>query len=292
MLRIACLVIFSVLGSYFVPGAEANRCQGQPDGTWINDYTSCPAFFTCVRNTPVPGVCPDGFHFNEAERKCDHPWNVVCIVCVEGGEQPTDPEDPPPEVRKSKREGPFFVPIEHECRKFGVCSGDVGFLAECAPGMMFDPVSRQCDVEANVNCQQSVCPNNINPNEPTFVHDPFDCSAYYICMNREPLLRDTCLGDLLFNRELRTCDLPENVECEVEGLPPSMYRCPATGLAFIPHLEDCSLYYICINGVQNETPTACAPGLQFDIETSSCRRPEEATCILDAITRKLTPYLL
>lgn len=206
-----------VLGSF--PRSEANRCIGRPDGFFVNDFTECEAFFTCVRQSQVPGRCPDGFYFNEERQLCDNQWNVVCLLCT--GEEPEEPEpepeEPSEEVDPANVPVPEFFPIENECRKYTLCANGVGFLRECSPGLMFNPVSRTCELEANVDCIESICPNNVNPMEATMVPDPTDCSRYYICFQRQPIggTSHACNEGLLFDPVNMRCDFEENVECEV-----------------------------------------------------------------------------
>lgn len=252
-------IVVVLLGSFFLASNAQNPCLGVPDGTFVNDFTACDAFFTCVRDMPVPGTCPDGFIFNEPEQKCDHPWNLVCLICEED----------------TTGAGFVRVPIEDECRLYTLCINSRGFLQECGEGQMFNPEGRQCELEANVACEERKCPNNINPNVPTFVPDRMDCSRYVICLNREPIAEEQCSGDLLFNPKTRQCDFPENVECK-EIPPPSHLECPPRGLHFIPIAGTCTEFAICFDG-ERVGESSCADGLIFDINTSNCQIPSEET---------------
>lgn len=208
MRRIIGVALFSVIALSIVPTSEANRCAGRPDGFFINDYTACEGFFTCIRETPVPGRCPEGFYFNENSQLCDHPWNVICLLCVrEETETETEPD--------TNNVVTEFFPIENECRMYTLCVDGVGFLRECSPGLMFDREAQRCDLEANVQCVESLCPNSVNPAVASMVPDPTDCSQYYICFNRVPNGPHACNTGLLFDPITRRCDLEENVECEV-----------------------------------------------------------------------------
>lgn len=171
------------------------RCANRPDGVFINDFTACDAFYTCLRGEAFPGVCPIGFVFNEELQLCDHPWNVKCLICPE-----------------SDSFEATFEPIDGECTYYSVCVQGIGELRECAQGLQFDPVEKTCDLAENVNCEIPLCPNNVNPNVPISVPNPSDCSRYYICFMGEASERE-CAPTLLFNPETRLCDLEENVEC-------------------------------------------------------------------------------
>uniref|UniRef100_A0A182SIY8 Chitin-binding type-2 domain-containing protein n=1 Tax=Anopheles maculatus TaxID=74869 RepID=A0A182SIY8_9DIPT len=172
-----------------------NRCAGVPDGVFINDFTACDAFFTCFRGEAFPGTCPINFVFNEEAQLCDHPWNVKCLIC---------PQD--------EELVPTFVPIEGECTFYTLCIQGIGTLRECANGLLFDSEQGFCDLPENVECEQGICPSNVNPSVPTSVPHPTDCSKYYICLNGVEDERQ-CAPTLLFNPDTRFCDFEENVEC-------------------------------------------------------------------------------
>ncbi|XP_062555526.1 peritrophin-44-like [Armigeres subalbatus] len=270
MCRLTVLTFLAV--AVLIPFSEANRCIGRPDGAFIADFTDCSAFFTCIRQTPVPGRCPEGFHFNDQGQLCDNPWNVICLLCV-GGET----ED----VEASNAVTEFF-PIENECRKYTLCVNGVGFLRECSVGLMFDAAAQRCDLEANVDCEESVCPNSVNPSVASMVPDPRDCSQYYICFNRVANGPHSCNPGLLFDPVNRRCDLEANVECEVITESPPLTDCPASGLHYIPVAGECYSFSICLDGgiIGEEV---CADGLIFDINQQNCRprADEGAQCITD-----------
>ncbi|XP_019563303.3 peritrophin-44-like [Aedes albopictus] len=271
MQRTTAVVFNAVLLLGLVPLLEANQCIGRPDGYFANDFRSCEGFFTCVRQTEVPGRCPDGFYFNEERQICDNPWNVICLICEESDEA----SGTEPNIE--------FFPIERECRKYTLCANGVGFLRECSAGLMFNPVSRTCELEANVDCEESVCPNNINPEEATLVPDPHDCARYFICFRREPLGgSQACNDGLLFDPINWRCDIAENVECEVVTIPPDLSECPPSGLHYIPQEGSCTTFFICFDG-DRIGPVQCADGLIFDINTRNCRpRTDEGSqCITD-----------
>nr|XP_029713040.1 peritrophin-44-like isoform X1 [Aedes albopictus] len=285
MFRIAVVAIFSVIVLSAIPSLEANRCLGRPDGFFVNDFTACDAFFTCIRQTPVPGRCPEGFYFNENNQMCDNPWNVICLLCVGTETEPdTEPETETDDPETEPQEGVVteFFPIENECSMYTLCVNGVGFLRECSAGLMFDPVAQRCDLEENVECVENICPNSVNPAVASMVPDPTDCSQYYICFNRIPNGPHTCNAGLLFDPVNRRCDLEDNVECEVVTEPPTVTDCPPTGLHYIPVEGECSSFFICLNGEQIGEEV-CADGLIFDINLRNCRpRTDEGSqCITD-----------
>ncbi|KAL1403848.1 hypothetical protein pipiens_005542 [Culex pipiens pipiens] len=259
-----------------------NSCVGRPDGTHVNDFTACDGFFTCVRGMAVQGRCPAGFYFHEEKQKCDFPWNVVCLLCVDtddGGGEGSGYEPGPGQ----NPDGPMSFPIQGECQRYTLCINGRGFLQECGIGLQFNPVARICDLEENVRCVPKICSNHINPNVATFVPHPQDCAKYYVCLFGD-VVGDgpqRCAGDLLFNPATGWCDLPQNVDCGNKTPPPPIAECRPDGVHYIPSMDSCSKHYICFQGTKIG-PVQCAAGLIFDIVTMTCQIESDRTeCILD-----------
>ncbi|XP_055535898.1 peritrophin-44-like [Wyeomyia smithii] len=294
MSKISVLQILLLIAVLFVTCSDQqrNRCLGVPDGTFINDFSDCDAYFVCARNSMVRGRCAAGFYFNEEEQKCDHPWNVTCLLCRDDGNGDDGNGDEGSGENDEAANGGVFdtglpvnFPIERECRKYTACVDDVGFLLECSEDLMFnrDPNVRACDLPENVDCTESVCPNNVNPSVPTFVPDLTDCSKYHICFNWDAVGEvRSCAGDLLFNPVTRECDFPENVDCDhILPVPPT--SCKPTGIHHIP-AEECNQFYVCVNGEQREPAQTCLGGTIFDVITMTCRNESDDTkCITDLV---------
>lgn len=268
-----------------------NPCANQPDGRFVNDFTACEAFYTCVRNMPVPGRCEPAFFFNEERQMCDHPWNVICLLCTGPDTTPeelVDPEEPPLAARSISRnlEGVEFFPIENECAKYTLCINGRGHLQMCGENLLFDRTLKQCVPAETADCEQSVCRNHFNPNIPQAVPDPDDCASYFMCFGGQIVQESTrCAGDLLFDPVLLRCNFPDDVECETDVRPPSILECNPTGLHNIPSLDSCSEHFICSDGTKLG-PVSCAAGLIFDINTMRCQREdlEGVECIIPSDT--------
>lgn len=67
---------------------------------------------------------------------------------------------------------------------------------------------------------------------------------------------------------MRTCLPPEMANCGV--------GCPSTGIAFLPHEEDCNLYYICFGGTAHLM--RCPGDTHWSVDTNTCMDPLEAGC--------------
>uniref|UniRef100_A0A182JET6 Chitin-binding type-2 domain-containing protein n=1 Tax=Anopheles atroparvus TaxID=41427 RepID=A0A182JET6_ANOAO len=265
-------LLIAALVTLAARGTVANPCAGRPDGLFVNDFTACDAFFSCFRGEAMPGVCPVGFVFNEEAQLCDFPWNVKCLLC------PADSADSPT---------PTLEPIQGECSFYTLCFQGVGALRECADGLLFDVTAGICDLAENVDCDLGICPSNLNPNIPTFLPNPADCSRYFICIGG--VAQDAqCAPTLLFNPDTRRCDLEENVEC-IEGSIPAPTTCPPTGLHYLGNPVDCVSYFVCLNGVQSDASIECAAGLIFDVTISACAIPNDASRCADGSDPSLVP---
>ncbi|XP_052873517.1 peritrophin-44-like [Anopheles cruzii] len=250
-------LLLPVTVTLFATGAVSNtdRCAGLPDGRFLTNFQQCNAFFSCFRGESIPGECPEGYVFSEAEQLCDFPWNVMCLICPENGDVPT------------------LEPIDGQCSFYTLCLDGIGFRRECAEGYLFDAVQGACFTAEEAQCDIGVCPSNLNPNVPVNLPNPIDCSQYFICLGGVAEPRQ-CAPTLLFDPIAQRCDVAENVEC-VEGSIPSPTTCPPTGLHLIGNPANCNSYFVCLNGVQNDVPVECAPTLIFDITDSMCRTPTE-----------------
>ncbi|XP_042857718.1 uncharacterized protein LOC122244003 [Penaeus japonicus] len=59
-----------------------------------------------------------------------------------------------------------------------------------------------------------------------------------------------------------------------QGQPPT-FECESDGL-FLDFYRDCQVYYRCEGGVKETS--GCHDGYRFDLETLSCRPPNEVDC--------------
>lgn len=52
---------------------------------FVNDYSSCPAYFSCLGYTAFELNCPNGLYFDGTRGVCDFPQNVQCSMCPPTG---------------------------------------------------------------------------------------------------------------------------------------------------------------------------------------------------------------
>merc|ERR1712110_1007929 len=138
-----------------------------------------------------------------------------------------------------------------------------------------------------------------------FVPHPYDCSLYYECRGRTPVLM-SCPAGLYFDSRINVCNWPEYVDCDesTTSTTTTTTTSPTTtetstnstknrikrsadfdvvchesedGYAvFVPHPFDCSLYYECVD----LTPVlmSCPAGLYFDSRIDTCNWPRNVDC--------------
>lgn len=142
---------------------------------------------------------------------------------------------PPPNECTGRRIG-SFQPNVRDCSAFFYCNAN-GFAdpGRCPSPYVFNRITQACDWAQNVQCFQ--CPVD-QPVAQIAVED--SCNQFIRCIHLVPTFL-TCPSDLLFDRTLRDCNLPNLVQCTV----PEVNRCPVRddpALPFMyPHPTNCSL---------------------------------------------------
>ncbi|XP_055694783.1 peritrophin-44-like [Lutzomyia longipalpis] len=77
-------------------GAAANPCTGATDGSFVDNPSSCGAWYYCSGGEAYPGVCANDLYFDPVNQVCTYPDYVECT---------STPEEPALHVR----EGPPTV---------------------------------------------------------------------------------------------------------------------------------------------------------------------------------------
>uniref|UniRef100_A0A182W3W2 Chitin-binding type-2 domain-containing protein n=1 Tax=Anopheles minimus TaxID=112268 RepID=A0A182W3W2_9DIPT len=110
-----------------VPIGITQECANYNHYTFLPDRERCHYYTACVNRTATPLVCPSGYHFNSEKQLCDYPSKAGCIKC--------------PVAR--------FVnlAVDGDCRKFVQCFMGTAVDRECPPGLRFDPIYSQCNLQ-------------------------------------------------------------------------------------------------------------------------------------------------
>ncbi|XP_018318608.1 uncharacterized protein LOC108732347 [Agrilus planipennis] len=114
------------------------------------------------------------------------------------------------------------------CNQFLNCWKGRGFVQNCAPGTMFNPMTLECDFAHKVKCisgprttemlennrksksekLEITCPPDFNG----FIPHHTDCSKFINCVNGSEDIRD-CPPGTLYSTKINNCDHPHNANC-------------------------------------------------------------------------------
>ncbi|XP_048250966.1 uncharacterized protein LOC124137847 isoform X4 [Haliotis rufescens] len=202
------------------------------------------------------------------------------------------------------------------CNQYVWCVDSVPHLQECLGDNLFNYDIKRCDVPSKVGgcdgnrrrSQKSssfkASPHSLSRNKRSFVKDfqcpssygyyrhPTTCNQYVWCVDSVPHLQE-CLGDNLFNYDIKRCDVPSKVGgCDgnrrrsqrsssfkaspavsrkrrsiVRG-----YQCP-NSYGYFRHPTSCRQYIWCVDGIPNLME--CNGGSVFDITIKRCNFPSQ-----------------
>ncbi|CAO1437515.1 unnamed protein product [Diamesa serratosioi] len=158
-----------------------NPCAGMTSG-FVNDFSGCRNYFSCVNSVAFPLECPLGLYFQSTTSKCDLIENVECSRCPATGTTAT---------RNS-----------NSCTAYTLCINGVAIDRECAAGLWFDIPTSRCDLIANVECEGI---NNCPETGTAIVPDITDCTKFLVCADGEVLETRECADDLFFNPNTLKC---------------------------------------------------------------------------------------
>ena len=137
-----------------------------------------------------------------------------------------------------------------ECHLFYLCHGDEPVKASCPNTMMFNSVSKMCDVASKVQCPVTPTDPSVTTASPSFtipVQPDFDerdrrnameycaslppqtqlnrityigstinCQNYFVCYYGQALGQE-CSSNLHWNAKIGKCDLPANAKCRLDN---------------------------------------------------------------------------
>jgi len=167
--------------------AQVGPCDDLPGGTgFVNDYSSCEAYFSCVGGNAFPVNCPDGLHFDADLLVCAPPDSVNCVP---GGCPAT---------------GIITVAVPGSCSAYILCINGEPFDRTCGTGLFFNPIIGSCDFPDNTDCQLPSCPQTPGL---SFAADPQSCSHYFVCLDGEEAGRRQCAPGLFFDTWALMCTL-------------------------------------------------------------------------------------
>lgn len=186
----------------------------------------------------------------------------------------------------------------YQCDKYYECNDGRVREKLCPDGLVFDPTSKlpaKCDQPFNVDCKErkelqdprpvGACPRQNG----FFAHpDPSICNVFYNCVSGREL-EMTCVAGLHFHTETGTCVWPDMANRQGCGSNANKkladgFQCPKNypkadknGQTIthpnFPHPEDCTRFYICLNGIEPRQGS-CDAGLVYNEDLQRCDEPE------------------
>ncbi|XP_031350529.1 uncharacterized protein LOC116176191 [Photinus pyralis] len=260
---------------------------GEPSKPHSSD---CYLYYSCIEKENkgaelVGQNCGPNLMFNPAKLKCDFPENVgqvrpECVFTIKPATEVCAMDEP-------------NRPHAHDCSAYYKCekTEEGNDLVEkiCESGLMFNPISLQCDSEESVGQVRPECvPSTTRAPSTTVacnvdgpnVPDLTDCYKFYRCEDRESgveMVTKTCYPEFMFDTVSLKCEFPEQVavvrpECEIEV--PISPVCDASE-PNKPHPSDCFLYYRCEEKEEGSVLVGrtCGPMLMFNPATLKCDSP-------------------
>ncbi|XP_022221036.2 uncharacterized protein LOC111073153 [Drosophila obscura] len=152
---------------------------------------------------------------------------------------------------------------------FHYCEGEEWLLGSCLRGQQFDPQLNRCQAQAECRQQaqtltMSAAENScVGQSDGLSVPDGEDCTRFYLCLQQQPAVLQSCASGSFFDAALGYCR-PNDGTCQLAA---------CSGVEdgrLVAHPEDCRAYYSCSreNGTQLHQ---CEQGLYFHSLLSLCR---------------------
>ncbi|XP_055534169.1 protein obstructor-E-like isoform X1 [Wyeomyia smithii] len=221
---------------------------------------------------------------------------LVALIIVACSKYNAADDDEYFEFTCPREQGQFEDP--YQCDKYYDCSNGNVKEKLCPDGLVFNPsskLSNKCDQVFNVDCGnrkelQKPNPVGVCPRQNGFFPHPDSaiCNVFYNCINGREL-EMTCVAGLHFNFETGTCvwpDMANRVGCGSNAnkklqdgfqCPQKFKKMDKNGQIIthpnFPHPEDCSKFYICLNGIEPRGGT-CDEGLVYNEDLQRCDAPE------------------
>lgn len=103
---------------------------------------SCTDYIVCVNGVENPASCGAGFLFDKVLKNCNSDYLVDCVVnsCPDPAVDPTV----------------TYIESTRDCNEFYICLNGEPMLQKCAPNFYFNPTTKKCDLQANVQCAVSI----------------------------------------------------------------------------------------------------------------------------------------
>ncbi|XP_035794801.1 probable endochitinase, partial [Anopheles albimanus] len=207
--RLICVNVLFIFASSQLATNDI-PCEGVELNGFAGDPDDCTKFYQCNGDSFIHGTCPKGMYY--------HPIDVCSFDATYCEATPETTTLPPATVSTTTMET-STIPTTLETST---------------------AVSTESNSEVEIICLEA------DPSKPRFVKSASNCSEFYICVNRKPMLH-VCAPGMYWNDEQQYCDEPRNVRCEHDRIVNPTKFCKdslATEASFTASPLSCEEYYI------------------------------------------------
>lgn len=236
------LVILLIL-SLCIASSVANRCANLGLYT-LPDENSCTKYYICLHGQELANECAEGLFFDPTTGNCNLESRTVCLLASCPVDNVGSLSLVPSYENCSK-----YMPEQFWIRlrkliylfvSYYACIRGIASRMSCSEGLLYNPEKKACDFAERVTCAVWTCAQS-------------DCwflffLNFYLLISQLPISKQTY----------------------------TIADCPLTGAAKLPHNEDCSKFYVCVNGRSSEYN--CAAGSLYNPKNKRCDRPEKTKC--------------
>ncbi|XP_076241161.1 uncharacterized protein LOC143183499 [Calliopsis andreniformis] len=287
--------------------------KGSHENVTLPHECSCVNYYLCKDSKAVLQQCEEGTVYDREKQACEDSKKVNCEKSTPELETtpikvltniPTDvisitsltngPKDRCPPTGRVK------IADETDCTAYWLCkNGEIVYHAWCQSGHFFNPQVAECDlITESSGCNGTVTPTQTTPTQttptettPTETTPELDpdclplnckgtirfpdtsyCSKYIQCVDGRKETR-MCPEGLKYNPEIEMCDLPQNVNCDMDPFQCTIDSAPGKT---IPHECQCNMYYQCEQ--DRVIRKTCGINLNYDCVLKRCISKDRAVC--------------
>ncbi|KAH8370311.1 hypothetical protein KR093_003050, partial [Drosophila rubida] len=249
---------FSRQHNYCLPN-DANQCELLPrnatcvDGQRRSSASSCRAYELCVAGKWLASSCNSWEQFEP---------QLGCI--------PSDGSCQGNGLRRVCNPGELRALPANCSQLFYYCVADEWLLSSCLRGQSFVPELGKCQSLDECQLQVQVKQTDDTPNscagqpDGQSVPHPDDCTRFYLCLQQQPALPQSCANGSFYDAKLAYCR-PNDGSCQQ----PATICSNKSNDTLIPHLQNCRAYYNCSNSTTQLL--YCPKGQYFDGAQLQCR---------------------
>ncbi|XP_076370157.1 uncharacterized protein LOC143256616 [Tachypleus tridentatus] len=267
------------------------NCEGRL-GLFPDFITGCRRYYICAYGRRDVAVCPEGLRFNGITKQCQEPGSVHCRAPQVVGT-----------FQCLKSEEGIYIDVNSGCKRWHECWNEVGGTYSCPPRSWFNVMTRTCDTDDNIRCQNggaelfdlSTFKSRKNrtlqnsetpftcrekPNGLYFLGEQ-NCKVFYICSNGKTF-SFMCPEGQIYNPKSESCEDTLQISCqqikEQWTQNNEEFSCVSKTDGLYPHDSfNCEKFFICENG--RKITVYCPKIHFFNTMVMICDLKSHAKCI-------------